>query len=241
MKVTKLLSAAVFCALTSFNANAATLNNQFLLDGDTADTLSNGTASLGAGSGTLDADSFNFSAGQGLHVALGSTLSTWSIVMDVAFDSISGYRKLIDIAALGSDNGLYNLNGQLNYYNTATGPSGAFAASQFSQVALTYDGTTTRGYINGVQQISFTTSGSGYPTAISSLVAVRDDNATSNRENSSGDLLYLEVYDGALSGSEVAALDGPASIAPVPLPATGLLLIGALGGMGLIRRRRKPT
>lgn len=28
-------------------------------------------------------------------------------------------------------------------------------------------------------------------------------------------------------------------IAPVPLPATGLLLIGALGGIGLVRRRRK--
>lgn len=30
-------------------------------------------------------------------------------------------------------------------------------------------------------------------------------------------------------------------IAPVPLPATGLMLVGALGGLGLLRRRRKAA
>ncbi|MBE1298062.1 VPLPA-CTERM sorting domain-containing protein [Phycobacter azelaicus] len=35
------------------------------------------------------------------------------------------------------------------------------------------------------------------------------------------------------------SISGTSSIAPVPLPATGILLIGAFGGLGLLRRRRK--
>ena len=221
-------------------ASAATLENQFLLDGTTADTLGNGTATLGSGSGSLDSDSFNFAAGQGLFVSIGSTLSTWSIVMEVALDNVGSWRRLLDFSDLNSDIGLYSFNGLMQYYNSATGPTTVFSAGQYAQVALTYDGTTTRGYVDGTEQIVSTATGSGFPVLISSFYALIDNGS----ENTSGDLLYLEVYDGVLSASEVASLDGPANVtpaAPVPLPASAAFLLAGLAGFGAMARRSRNS
>jgi hypothetical protein len=48
---------------------------------------------------------------------------------------------------------------------------------------------------------------------------------------------YMLATDGIL-GSSNGTIFGNTDVAPVPLPAGGLLLIGAMGGLTVLRRRK---
>jgi len=53
---------------------------------------------------------------------------------------------------------------------------------------------------------------------------------------------FINAVSGEWSVTESQSLSHVslyANVAPIPLPAAGFLLIGALGGLGLMRRRRK--
>ncbi len=238
-------AAALACFFGMTSASAATLVSQFTFDTDLSDSQGASTAS---GSGTVSGGRYNFAVNEGLNVALDSGLSTYSVLFNVELDETSGYRKLLDVSNLGSDNGLYNYNGDLLYYDTGLG-NGTIVEDQDAFVALTFDGTTTSGYLDGVLAFSFTSasySGPGYLSPLNSFTMVEDDTATSKREASAGTLDFLEVYDGVLSANEIAAYTGPSSPDPgepepdpnvIPLPASGPLLIAAIGG--LVAGRRK--
>ncbi|WP_126975994.1 VPLPA-CTERM sorting domain-containing protein [Frigidibacter oleivorans] len=51
---------------------------------------------------------------------------------------------------------------------------------------------------------------------------------------------YLLSTDGDY-GAALATVSGSVTVAPVPLPAGGLLLVGALGGLALLRRRGRAA
>lgn len=223
------------CAATM--GSAATLVSQFTFDSDLSDTVSGATAT---GAGTVSGGSYSFAANQGLFVSMDTGLSTYSVVFDVALNTTSGYRKLMDVSGLTSDNGLYNLSGRLTYYS-ATSASGTITANQNATIILTFDGTTTVGYVDGVQAFSFAVAGVGYPGTLTNFTLVEDDTATGKFEASAGSIDFLEVYDGVLSASDIAAYDGPASLTPVPLPAGGALLLAGLGAFGALRARRRTV
>jgi hypothetical protein len=159
----------------------------------------------------------------------------YSIDFSFAFDTVDGYRRLLDFKDLGSDTGLYVLSSALNFYNLVTGDS-AFAVQQMARVTVTRDAAGNfTGYVDGVQQISFNDASQLAVFSEPSQVAhfFRDDNVVSG-EHSPGFVDYIRIYDVALSASEVASLQAPA----VPEPGTWALWLAGLAAVGAAARRR---
>jgi hypothetical protein len=202
--------------------------------------------------GTVGAGEYTFDAQQGL--SLSNALlndDDYSIYMDFEFDSLSGYKKIVDFKDLTSDNGLYNLDTDLNYYNFAFGPAGALTPGTFEQVVITRDAAsnTVTGYVDGVQQIQFTdsTSDAVFSAANNIINFFQDDTVTGGRESSSGAVSQIEIFDGALTAAEVAALPAPGPTSSTPEPAsrllagTGFCLCLILRHRGLRNSRRIPS
>jgi hypothetical protein len=238
---TRAAFAAALTACASL-ASAASLTHSYNLNGSYADSL--GGPSLVAEGGTLGADLYTFGANQGLSLsnALTGTEGDYSIELYFEFDSTGGYRKIIDFKNTSSDTGLYNNSTTMHFYNVAAGPAGAFANNAFAHVVLTRDGVsgTTTGYVNGVQQLSFTDGGSlAVFTSPNNIIRfLRDDGATGS-EASAGSVDFIRIYDGALSAADVAALsptDLPAGTA-VPTPAAASAGLALLSVLSLTRRR----
>ena len=165
-----------------------------------------------------------FPTGNGLELSPTTGLfanAVYTVAAVVRLDTISGYRRILDFKNASSDTGLYNLNGNLDFYPVADGSLGPIAAGAYVQVALTRaaDGTVT-GYVNGVQQFSFADSSSLAVIDGSNVLRFfKDDNVVQN-ENSSGAVARIRIWDGALSATQVAALEPAAtadlSVAVVP-------------------------
>jgi hypothetical protein len=111
-----------------------------------------------------------------------------------------------------------------------------FTAGVQSVVVLTHDGTTTSGYVNGVQRWTFAGSNNSLANISSVLQVLQDDHATGQREASGGFLDYLRVYDTALSAEEVGALTPPGA---VPEPASWALMLTGFGLAGVAIRRQR--
>jgi hypothetical protein len=205
-------------------ANAVVLHN-YDLNGSLADSL--GGPSLTANGGVLGPTGYSFGANQGLALSgLGIAADgAYTIELGFSFATLSSYRKIIDFSGLVSDSGLYVLNSALNFYPVTTGPGGAFTVDQIANLVLNRtSGGLVTGSVNGVEQISFLDSGA---LALSNtLNFFIDDFATGQREASAGFVDYIRI-------------SGTAPVSAVPLPPALPLLAAALGGFGLLSRRRK--
>jgi hypothetical protein len=226
MKVTQV---ALSFLLAIAPVSAATLEHDYEFQGNLVDSL--GGPALTSLGGTIGATSYTFGAQQGL--SLNNAVlnnGNYSIFMNFEFDTTSGFRKIVDFKDLASDNGLYNLSTSLNYFNFSTGPTGAFTPGVFVGVTITRDSSTglVVGYVNGVQQISFTdtTSDAVFNAANNIINFFQDDNQTGGRESSSGAVNRIEIFDGALTATEVAALTaGTSTPEPVSFCLAGLGLL----------------
>jgi hypothetical protein len=217
-------------------AQAATLTHRYDLKGTPADTFGGSTLQLGGG--TLSGIGYTFDANQGLSLSNAINPGSYSIVMDFLINDTSSYRKLIDFKDLSSDNGLYNTFGSLNFYvfGDISGPTAPFSNGVLSRLVVTRDASNLfAGYVNGVLQFQFTDSGSDaiFSSSNNIIRFLTDDTVTGGTEASGGFLSRVEIYDGALTAAEAAALGGPA---PIPTP---VILPGLIGlGLGLLRKRR---
>lgn len=243
------LSAGTFSAWTNA-AQAATLTHLYGLNNTFTDSF--GGSSLVANGGTLAGSGYSFTANQGLSLSNAISANNYSILLDYSFADTTGYRKIVDFKNLTSDNGVYNLNQNLDFFPVNNTVSGTVVGNNTPvRLVLTRDGSTgqTTGYFNGVQQFTFADSSTSYATfigATNTINFLQDDTVTSGREASAGFLQRVAIYDGALSASTVASLGGVGAAIPgtptgtaVPEPLT---IIGTLiGGTAAIRMRKKLT
>lgn len=207
----------------SAQSHVYTLNNTF------ADA--NGGSSLSPDGGTLSASGYTFGPNQGLTLSNAINPTNYSIDMTFSLTDLGGYRKLVDFKNLTSDNGLYLLNGSLNFFPIATGPA-VVAPNQSVEVLLTRDGATglVTGSLNGVQQFSFMDSNNiaTFDSPNNVIHFFEDDNATGQREASGGTVTRITINPPAV----------PEASTTVSL---GLLLALGLGGVVVAGKRKRAV
>jgi hypothetical protein len=171
----------------------------------------------------------------------------YTVVMLLEAQEVYEYAKLLDTQDRVPDEGLYYEDYDLEFYDEDSGTSDLIVSGQYYQVAVTRDVADNYiGYIDGVQQLSFTDS-SDYAviTGANRLVFFRDDFDTSDGENTAGTVVRIRIYDNALSPGEVAALDRltEAQTGALPVPALGragvVVLIALITATAVFVLRRR--
>jgi hypothetical protein len=139
----------------------------------------------------------------------------YTMVLLFRFDDVSGWRRILDFKNPPADFGLYELSGSLNFYGGSSGLPSTIANSNYVQVVLTHDASSNVvGYVNGVQQFSFTDV-NNYATLAGSPQQIRffKDNTT---EDAAGAIARIRLYDKVMPPAQVANLDrlpgGPAPL-----------------------------
>ena len=131
---------------------------------------------------------------------------TYSIVVLFSFtDATSGYRRVLDFKNGSQDTGLYFLHGNMNFYDVASATTTSITSNTFVQVVLTRDAArNVVGYVNGVQQISFTDTGDLGVIDLNNILRFFQDNGS---EASAGSVARIRIYDSVLSPTDVSGLD----------------------------------
>ncbi len=188
----------------------------------------------------------------GLQLSTPTLLSdptSYSVNMVVDLFGATGWRRLLDVQNRASDNGFYvDPNSNLDLFRVA-GSSAGFTNNTFHDVTLTVGGGTVTAYLDGVSQITATSSlmnlnidTTDNPNA---LLGVFLDNTQGGGQGewSAGDIAQLSIYDGVLTQTDINGIDAdpfaaPGSTPSVPEPGSLLLLAGGLAGLAAARRRR---
>jgi len=210
----------------------------YQLNGSLADA--NGGAPITNNGAALGASGLTFDYNEGPTIGGYAATGVYSIEASFSFSEIGGYNKILDFLNRGSDSGLYVAGGALNFYGAGVS-GGAFAADTVNHLVVTRDAANLfKGYLNGVEAISFTDSGS-LAVIASDLRFFSDDFATGQGEASPGFVDYIRTYDTALSAGAVAELyrAGGDVGAAVPEPAAWAMMIVGFGGVGAVMRRRR--
>ena len=153
---------------------------------------------------------YNFDKGCGLVFSDSATnlLSSGSYTIELYFklDSIKGYKKLIDFDSLGADAGCYNQNGKLVMYNKLTNTDSVMGAGQYEYAAITRDGSTKDMYIyhndTVLGMLNDNTDQYLYGTD-KLLIFFRDDNNTSNNEQSSGSVAMIHISNYVMDSTTI--------------------------------------
>jgi len=153
-------------------------------------------------------DVASFTQGSGLRMdAPAISAVGYSVILQVSLDTVSGYRKLIDFKDRTVDAGLYDLSSYLEFYPVMSGGIGAAPAGTFIQIAITRDASgQVAGYVDGVEQFSFSDTALYAVLASGSFNLFIDDTFTGGNEATSGQVARVRLYNGALTAPEVAAL-----------------------------------
>ena len=217
-------------------ANAALIKS-YDFNGGYSDTLGNGVDLVASGGSILGGE-YNFTNNQGLELtsALANT-SDYAIEMSLRVtDSLSGYNKLIDFMGLGSDNGMYLLNGAFNFYVSGSHSlGGPVILNEYFNLAFVRSAGIITTFFDGVALTPFTDSSNQAVSLSNTLNFFEDDLATSQNESFAGVVDFIRIHDDASSFGNQPTVPNPT--ANVPEPST--LAIFALGIMGLASRRFK--
>jgi len=180
------------------------------------------------GSHSLQLDGVDGYAGQASTSILNDAFSTETVLMWFKADTTSGTQVLYDEGgttrglSIRIDNG--NLEAAIRDASTQVTVSTSFSITDWSHVAITFDNGLFKLYLNGAEQDSIM-AGFTIATAHSNAAGIGARNAQDAFGNSStgdyfGGLIDdVQVYDNALSASDIAALAGgyPKSYNPAPV------------------------
>lgn len=212
-------AAAAACVLLLGGSASAAVIADFQLNGDF--TNSAGSAVMTSNGGTLGATGLTFGANEGPTITGLGTLSSYTLETQFSFENVDGYRRIADFSNRALDDGLYVLDGDIDFYNQAFGPGGVISAGELVTVKLTRSSSGfVRGYINGVSQFAFNDT-SGLAVINDQLNLFLDDFAFPD-EASAGFVNYATI-----------------STFAVPEPATWALMVLGFGGLGAALRSRR--
>lgn len=206
--------------------------HRYTFTGDLTDKT--GGASLNALiPGTFEAAGYRFPMNGGLTLAATEIPRlTYTIDMELAFDEVTSWRKLIDFDGGVLDRGLYVYGSSLEMVlvpNAANGDflttvAGMFSPGVFTRVTFTRDASDhVAAYVNKAPIGALRSTVEGVPTStpgvfefedIGRATAVStstvrwfvDDTATSQMEAAAGVVRQITVWNGALTPQQVAAL-----------------------------------
>jgi hypothetical protein len=187
--------------------------------------------------GTIGAGSLAFGANQGpTFWGEASVNANYSIGLRFSFETVTGYRKIIDFKNRTQDSGQYVLSGEPRFY--PVGGGGAVSADTPVDLVVTRDAATSSYsvYLNGSTTPVFSfNDGSGLAVALFGGQTVfhffRDD-LVNGGEASAGVVSEIRIWDRPLSPGEI-----PTAFAPVPEPTRFVLCAGlGLTCFGLYRR-----
>ena len=159
-------------------------------------------------------NAWHFPAGTGL-VLDASTLvpdTQYSLLVQVRSALDTAYMKLVDTSDRQADHGLYFSYDDLGYYPRAFGDDNTLLTPDvyYTVVVTRAAGGEYIGYIDGVERFRFQDlAGESRVPPSGLLHLLRDDAATDDRENSSGAVARLRLFDTALTPAEVMALSNP--------------------------------
>ncbi len=136
---------------------------------------------------------------------------SYTVVLLFAFTDVTSYRRILDFKNGTNESGLYNLDGRLSFhlspFNDVVSNNVTITPSAFVQVVLTRESAgNVSGYVNGVRQFSFTDSANNAAIDFSNTLRFFRTHTGSNSA-SAGSVVRLRLYNAALSGSQIAALD----------------------------------
>ena len=228
----KLVFVASVALLTLSGAANAAIIHDYEFSNDLSDSVAGGVALQDSwrnpATGSVSGGLYTFQQGAGLALTSQLPGSVYTIDMSVSFDAVDGYRKLVSFNDLGSDAGLYILNGTLNLFPEPDTSGAVVTAGVPFDVSISRNAAgLVTGYVNGVQELSYQDT-TGAFTASTALYFLRDD-TDQNREDSSGSADYIKIYDTATA------------TAAVPEPATWAMMLGGFGLIGGAMRRRRTT
>jgi hypothetical protein len=228
------LKALLLLCAGALSAHAGLIDD-FRFQGNLNDSLS--AATLTGLGGTTTATSYNFAANQGLSLSNPGITGTYTIAFLASLTDTGGYRRLVDFQNLTSDTGLYNLNGNLDFFNITNGSGSPITANTPFTVAITRDATTNTfvGYVNGTSAFSFVDSTSLGVFSSNIAYFFRDDNAVPG-EASGGSVSRIEIWNNALNADQVGALRLGSSPTTTPEPSTFVLMLS--GVAWIVSRKR---
>lgn len=201
-------------------------------NGGLSDSLGNGNDLVASG-GTTSGGRYHFGDDQGLRLtdALSDT-SNYGIEFRFRFDDdVSGYGKLIDFQDLASDDGLYVLNNQVNFYPVGT-TGGLMNAGTDYTVGVERKNDIVSVFLDGTLLFDFLDDTGFYAVSGGNILNFFQDDTPVSGESFAGSVDFVRIHtDSSTFGQSPAAV-------PEPLSATvwGVGLIGAF-----IARRRKAS
>jgi hypothetical protein len=221
----------VAAALAAVPATAANLVANFQLNGTLADAL--GGPALTNNGGTLGPNGISFGLNQGPSLGGFNNTQNFSVIIGFSFDSLSGFRKILDFKNRSSDNGLYNLSNSLNFYPFSATVNNQFQVGVLHRVVFTRDANANViSYVDGNNGLSFVDSNAD--ATIGSVLNFFNDDFVVQGEASTGFVDYIQIYDGALTNQQI--IDGI-----IPEPASWAMLIAGFGLVGATLRRRRAA
>jgi hypothetical protein len=135
--------------------------------------------------------------------------TVYSMAVLFRFDTVTGYRRLLNVKDPFVDSGLYVRDGKLAFYPVAEGTVAQIDPSTYVQVVLTRDhNKTVTGYVNGVSQFQFNDTGNRATIDDPQDIQWFFDNTpgSSTGEYSGGYVARIRLWSRSLSSSEVANL-----------------------------------
>ncbi|MEA2264738.1 MAG: hypothetical protein QOE27_321 [Solirubrobacteraceae bacterium] len=217
-------------------AGAATLTADYRFAGTYASSVAGAPAltPLGPGGNSFRTESvlgsrqqvLTFPEGNGVTLAPTAGVApsdAYTVAVLARLADTSGYRRYVDFKNGTSDTGLYDLNGNLDFYDYGGGQLAPIKPDVYATVVLTRSPAGQLvGYVDGLQQFSFDDSSSGLgvisPEGV--LRFFRDnDTGSATSEHAAGAVARIRVWNGPLNPVEVAGL--AAGSGPTPTPVLG--------------------